>query len=177
MARSRRIAVVVMSDEHSGLALSAAGHPWIQTPHLDAFAGCNTRFASAYTNSPICIPARAAFTTGRYTHQTRHWDNALPYKGSPAGWTHLLRDAGYQTAMIGKSYQPKELEQLNTEPEPETAMIGKLKNTDLDAFDVFLALEDGSGNPFVVFVECKSRGEMEKPQKGPPPDVTNGLKH
>ena len=102
MARSRRIAVVVMSDEHSGLSLSAAGHPWIPTPHLDAFAGCNTRFASAYTNSPICIPARAAFTTGRYTHQTRHWDNALPYKGSPAGWTHLLRDAGFDVTSIGK---------------------------------------------------------------------------
>lgn len=102
MTRRRRIAVVVMSDEHSGLALSAAGHPWIRTPHLDGFAGHSTRFANAYTNSPICIPARAAFTTGRYAHQTRHWDNALPYTGTPRGWTHMLRDAGFEVTSIGK---------------------------------------------------------------------------
>lgn len=99
---SRRIAIVVMSDEHSGVALSCAGHPWIRTPHLDRFAAANTRFASAYTNSPICIPARASFTTGRYTHETRNWDNALPYTGQLPGWTHRLRDAGVDVTSIGK---------------------------------------------------------------------------
>lgn len=98
----RRIAIVVMSDEHSGVALSCAGHPWIKTPHLDRFAAAHTRFASAYTNSPICIPARASFTTGRYTHETRNWDNALPYTGELRGWTHQLRDAGVDVTSIGK---------------------------------------------------------------------------
>jgi choline-sulfatase len=102
MARKKRIAIVVMSDEHSGVAMSAAGHPWIRTPHLDAFAAAHTRFRSAYTNSPICIPARASFATGRYAHETRNWCNALPYTGTPRGWTHLLRDAGCDVTSIGK---------------------------------------------------------------------------
>jgi choline-sulfatase len=104
----RRIAIVVMSDEHSGVALSADGHPWIRTPHLDAFAATNTRFASAYTNSPICIPARAAFATSRFAHQTRNWCNALPYTGAPRGWAHLLRDAGCDVTSIGKLHYRNE---------------------------------------------------------------------
>lgn len=100
--RKKRIAIVVMSDEHSGVAMSSAGHPWIQTPNMDALAALGSRFASAYTNSPICIPARASFTTGRYTHASRNWCNALPYTGTPKGWTHLLRDAGYDVTSIGK---------------------------------------------------------------------------
>ena len=110
MKPRRRIAIVVMSDEHTGIALSGAGHPWIQTPHMDRFAAGNTRFASAYTNSPICIPARASFTTGLYTHQVRHWDNALPYAGSPAGWTHHLRDAGIDVTSIGKLHFRNEVD-------------------------------------------------------------------
>ena len=101
-SKKKRIAIVVMSDEHSGVALSSAGHPWIKTPHLDAFGAANTRYASAYTNSPICIPARASFATGLYTHATRNWCNGLPYTGTPRGWAHLLRDAGCDVTSIGK---------------------------------------------------------------------------
>ncbi len=106
----RRIAIVVMSDEHSGVALSSTGHPWIKTPNMDKFGGANTRFASAYTNSPICIPARAAFTTGLYAHESRNWDNALPYYGTPRGWTHELRDAGIDVTSIGKLHFRSEQE-------------------------------------------------------------------
>ncbi len=106
----RRIAIVVMSDEHSGVALSSVGHPWIKTPYMDSFASTNTRFTSAYTNSPICIPARAAFTTGRYAHESRNWDNALPYYGTPKGWTHELRDAGIDITSVGKLHYRSEQE-------------------------------------------------------------------
>ncbi len=106
----RRVALVVMSDEHSGLAISGHGHPWIRTPCIDAFARGATSFLSAYTNSPICIPARAAFTTGRYAHQTRNWDNAMPYVGEPRGWTHLLRDAGVDVTSVGKLHFRNEID-------------------------------------------------------------------
>ncbi|MGB3070912.1 MAG: sulfatase-like hydrolase/transferase [Ottowia sp.] len=108
--RKKRIAIVVMSDEHSGVAMGSAGHPWIKTPHLDAFSASNTRFTSAYTNSPICIPARASFTTGLYTHATRNWCNGLPYTGRPRGWTHLLRDAGCDVTSIGKLHFRNEVD-------------------------------------------------------------------
>ena len=40
------------------------------TPNLDALAARGTRFTSAYTACPICVPARAAFAVGRYVHDT-----------------------------------------------------------------------------------------------------------
>ena len=60
-----RNVVVIMSDEHNPKIMGCAGHPIISTPNLDALAARGTRFTSAYTTSPVCVPARAAFALGK----------------------------------------------------------------------------------------------------------------
>nr|MCH9672217.1 sulfatase-like hydrolase/transferase [Gammaproteobacteria bacterium] len=40
--------------------------------------------------------------TGRYVHQVRHWDNAMPYAGVNRGWGHVLQDNGVRVESIGK---------------------------------------------------------------------------
>ena len=102
----------IMSDEHNPKMLGCYGHDQVQTPNLDKLAGRGTRFTAHYTNSPICIPARAAFATGRYTHETKYWDNALPYDGEIKGWGHRLQDEGYRVESIGKLHYRHE--DLNT---------------------------------------------------------------
>src|SRR5712691_6723094 len=92
----------ILSDEHSRRVLGCYGHPMIQTPNLDRLAARGVRFADAYTNSPICVPARASLATGRYPHQIRFWDNAIAYDGTVPSWHHRLRDAGHEVASIGK---------------------------------------------------------------------------
>jgi choline-sulfatase len=99
---SYRNVLVLMSDEHSNKMLGCHGHPTVRTPNLDSLACRGTRFANAYTNSPICIPARAALATGRYTFETGCWDNALPYHGTPHSWGHALREHGIRSCSIGK---------------------------------------------------------------------------
>lgn len=99
---SRSNLLVIMSDEHQARAMGCAGHPFVQTPHLDALAARGTRFTDAYTPSPICVPARASFATGRYPHQTRLWDNAMPYTGAIPGWGHALQAKGVPVESIGK---------------------------------------------------------------------------
>lgn len=94
--------IVIMSDEHQARAMGCAGHPLVQTPHLDALAARGTRFTNAYTPSPICVPARASFATGLYPHQTRLWDNAMPYTGAIRGWGHALQEKGVPVESIGK---------------------------------------------------------------------------
>lgn len=94
--------IVIVSDEHQAGVMGCAGHEFIQTPHLDRLAARGTRFETAYTPSPICVPARAAFAAGQYVHQTRHWDNASPYTGTPQGWGHQLQQAGVGVESIGK---------------------------------------------------------------------------
>ncbi len=92
----------ILSDEHSRRVLGCYGHEMIRTPNLDALAARGVRFADAYTNSPICVPARATLATGRYPHQIRFWDNGIAYDGSVKSWHHRLRDAGHEVISIGK---------------------------------------------------------------------------
>lgn len=92
----------ILSDEHNKRVLGCYGHPMVRTPNLDRLAARGTRFTSAYTNCPICVPARAALATGRYVHRIRCWDNAIAYRGEPASWGHRLRAQGHRVIAIGK---------------------------------------------------------------------------
>lgn len=94
--------IAIMTDGHDPRYLGAAGHPFVRTPALDRLAAQGTRFANAYTPCPICVPARAAFATGRHVHETRYWDNAQAYDGAVPGWAQVLRQAGRRTEAIGK---------------------------------------------------------------------------
>lgn len=91
-----------MSDNHARSAMGCSGNPLIHTPALDALAARGTRFANAYTASPLCCPARAALATGRFPFQTGFWDNAIVYDGSVPSWMHRLRNAGHDVVSVGK---------------------------------------------------------------------------
>ena len=92
----------ILSDQHNRDTLGCYGHPTIQTPNLDALAARGVRFDAAYTNCPICVPARASLATGQFVHQIGYWDNAFPYDGRVPGWGHHLQAAGHRVDSIGK---------------------------------------------------------------------------
>ena len=92
----------IISDQHNRDLLGCYGHPSVETPNIDSLAERGTRFTNAYTNCPICVPARASLATGRYVHQIGYWDNAFPYDGQIRSWGHHLRSQGYQVDSIGK---------------------------------------------------------------------------
>ncbi len=94
--------IFILSDEHNKRVLGCYGHPMIQTPNLDKLAARGTRFTNAYTNCPICVPARASFATGRYVHDHRCWDNAIAYEGKQPSWGHRLMEQGHHVVSIGK---------------------------------------------------------------------------
>jgi choline-sulfatase len=113
----RHNVIVIMSDEHDPRIMGCAGHPIVKTPHLDALAARGVRFPHAYTPSPICVPARAAFATGMRVHQTRHWDNAMPYTGTPRGWGHVLQRQHIRVESIGKLHYRHEEDQVGFDKE------------------------------------------------------------
>ena len=92
----------ILSDEHNPHALGCAGHPFVKTPNIDRLAERGTHFSAAYSNSPICVPARASLATGRYVHDIGYWDNAIAYDGRIEGWGHVLQRTGHRIESIGK---------------------------------------------------------------------------
>jgi arylsulfatase len=96
--------VVIMPDQMRADCLSCAKHPVVQTPHLDRLAAQGTRFVRAYSNSPICMPARTTALTGEYCHTHGQWSN---YGRTPLrldSYARRLRDDGYRTCYVGKSH-------------------------------------------------------------------------
>ncbi len=100
--------IVIMADQHNPKMLGCVGNEWIKTPNLDRLARRGTRFSSAYTNSPLCVPARASFATGRYVHDHRCWDNSIAYSGSFPSWGHCLQQTGNPVVSIGKLHYRSE---------------------------------------------------------------------
>ena len=94
--------VWIMSDEHNKRVLGCYGHETIRTPNLDGLANRGTLFTNAYTNCPICVPARASFATGEYVNRIRYWDNAIAYDVRVPSWGHRLMAQGHRVTSIGK---------------------------------------------------------------------------
>ncbi len=93
----------IMSDQHSRQVLGCYGNAVAQTPNLDRLAAAGTRFAGAYCPTPICVPSRASFATGRHAHTIGSWDNAAPYTGAEAeSWGHRLTEQGHRVTTVGK---------------------------------------------------------------------------
>jgi len=73
--------------------------PWV----VQGIPSLKPQISTAWLHGAyVSRPARAAFATGRYVHQNRLWDNAMPYTGDPAGWGHALQAKDIPVESIGK---------------------------------------------------------------------------
>lgn len=100
--------VMICVDEWRGDCLSAAGHPYLQTPYLDELAGDGTRFSHGYSATPTCVPARVALFTGQSqeTHGRVGYLDGVPFEVAHpvATLPGEFRAAGYHTQAIGKMH-------------------------------------------------------------------------
>src|SRR5579885_1756566 len=93
-----------MSDEHAPQVSSPYGHPFIHTPAMQRLADHGTVFENAYCNSPLCVPSRASFMTGKHLYRIGVWDNGVPLASDEPTWAHRLNALGYDTALAGKMH-------------------------------------------------------------------------
>jgi arylsulfatase A-like enzyme len=94
--------IVIMADDHAQKAISSYSTELIQTPNIDRIAKEGIRFANSFVTNSICAPSRATLLTGTYSHVNGVDDNGDSFDSSLTTFPKLLREAGYQTAMIGK---------------------------------------------------------------------------
>jgi arylsulfatase A-like enzyme len=95
--------VLIISDQFRWDCIGAAGlNPMNLTPHLDHMAREGTFFRNAFTNQPVCAPARATIFTGLYPSTHRVWKNGPRLPHDFPTLATLLRQAGYSANYIGK---------------------------------------------------------------------------
>jgi choline-sulfatase len=103
MTRSPNI-LIFMVDQLNGTLFPDGPAEWLHAPNLKKLAARSTRFANAYTASPLCAPGRASFMSGLLPSRSRVYDNAAEFSADIPTYAHHLRRAGYQTCLSGKMH-------------------------------------------------------------------------
>jgi choline-sulfatase len=96
--------LIFMVDQLAGPFFPDGPADWLHAPNLKALSARSVRFANAYTASPLCAPARAAFMSGQLPSRTGVYDNAAEFRSDIPTFAHHLRRAGYRTALSGKMH-------------------------------------------------------------------------
>ena len=89
--------IIIFTDDQGYADLGCYGSKTNKTPRMDQLAKEGTRFTNFYAQS-VCGPSRSALLTGRYPIRSKGWD--MP--ATEITFADLIRNAGYQTACIGK---------------------------------------------------------------------------
>ena len=97
-----RNVVFILTDDHRYDAMGFAGHPFLETPHMDALASNGVHLKNAFVTTSLCSPSRASILTGLYTHKHRVIDNNRLVPEGTIFFPEYLQDAGYATAYVGK---------------------------------------------------------------------------
>ena len=95
----------VFTDDHAYQSIGAYGG-WLAkhapTPNIDRLARDGMLFRNCYVTNSICGPMRAVIQTGKYSHVNGFLVNGNKFDGTQQTFPKLLRQAGYQTAVVGK---------------------------------------------------------------------------
>lgn len=150
--------VFILCDDHRFDFMGNMGHPFLETPHLDAMVANGVQFTHAFVTNSLCSPSRASILTGLYPHNHGVGDNYNPVDPNLRFFPEDLQEAGYETAFIGKWH-------MGDEDDPQRG------------FDHWVAFRgqgtyyaDGHGTTRVVpqttYDGFNVNGEKRVPQKG-----------
>jgi arylsulfatase len=148
-SRQRPHILFLSLDQWGGPFFGFEGHPVIRTPTLDQLARLGTRFSRAYSESPICIPARRSMMTGQSPRG--HGDRSfLPSLAMPRD--HLLaqcmKAGGYQTVAIGKLHVFPQRDRIGFD-QTLLAEEGRPGLGAVDDYDLYLSDQGHTGEQFM----------------------------
>ncbi|MEI6586490.1 MAG: arylsulfatase [Sediminibacterium sp.] len=114
-AQTKPNVIYIYADDLGYGELGSYGQQKIRTPNLDKLAKEGIRFTQHYTSAPVCAPARCMLLTGRHSGHTYIHGNyelgefadsleggQMPLAEGTFTIGHLMQNAGYKTAIIGK---------------------------------------------------------------------------
>ncbi len=92
------------TDDQPHDALGSAGHPILETPHLDRLAEQGVRFSHAFVSTSICWVSRATVLTGMWSrsHGRPQQIDVVTDEAASTMYPKLLHEAGYRNGFFGK---------------------------------------------------------------------------
>ncbi len=103
-AAERPNIVFFFTDDQPHDALGCAGHPILETPHVDRLAAEGVRFENAFVTTSICWVSRATVLTGMWSRshgRPERIDNVSD-EAAETIYPKLLQQAGYRNGFFGK---------------------------------------------------------------------------
>ena len=101
--KNRPNIIYIMADDLGYGDLGCYGQKIIKTPNIDKIADEGMRFTDHYAGSTVCAPSRCCLMTGFHTGHALVRGNArVPMRPSDVTVAELLKEAGYNTGIIGK---------------------------------------------------------------------------
>lgn len=120
----------IMADQLRADYLACTGHPYLETPHIDALARRGILFNRAYCQGSTCGSSRASFYTGRYVSSHGATYNNFPLRVDERGMGDYLRPLGLRTAVVGKTHMEAnnaEMSRLGIDPNsPQGQLIAQV---------------------------------------------------
>jgi len=94
--------IFVFADQLRECSLGYMGEEDVLTPNFDKFARENSYFRTSISPFPVCTPYRGSLLTGRAPTSTGLLLNDIALSTDEVTIAHVCKDAGYDTAYIGK---------------------------------------------------------------------------
>lgn len=97
--------ILWITNEDTGPAFGCYGDTYAMTPNIDKLADQGYVFTRAFSNAPICAPARSTLITGMYATSlgTQHLRSKIPVPSDLKILPELMREAGYYTTNNAKT--------------------------------------------------------------------------
>ena len=173
-AQQRCNVVYIMTDDHTAQMMSCYDNRFVETPNLDRIAKDGVRFVNSYVANSLSGPSRACMITGKHSHKNGFTNNEHGiFDGSQQTMPKLMRQAGYQTAIIGKWHlvsEPTGFDYWNILPEQgdyynpnfinmdgsQTRETGYVTNIVTDKAIDWMENKRDKSRPFILFIHHKA---------------------
>lgn len=148
MATDKPNVLLICTDHWAAEHLGFAGNDAIITPGLNELSACGVRYTNAYSECPVCIPARRTLMTGQTprSHGDRVFNDQLRMPDVTT-MAQAFRDAGYQADAVGKLHVHPQRDRIGF----DSVLLddeGRPQWGTLDDYDIYLGDQGLPGRQF-----------------------------
>jgi len=94
----------IITDQQRADHMGCSGNTVLRTPNMDSLAARGVQFNEFHCANPSCMPNRSSMLTGRMPSSHGVWTNGVPLSLRTNTFVRQLSEAGYRTALVGKSH-------------------------------------------------------------------------